>query len=68
MPDYDFTCEDCKETFTIHATVKEREEGLACPHCGSKNLEQLFTGFNIVGGESSCFSCDKSEDSFFGGG
>ncbi|MCK4240555.1 MAG: zinc ribbon domain-containing protein, partial [Candidatus Atribacteria bacterium] len=27
MPNYDFECQDCHETFEVRATIKEMEEG-----------------------------------------
>lgn len=69
MPDYEFECKDCGKTSTITASIREKERGLVCPHCGSVNIEQVFTGFNVLGRktESSCDSCPAADDSFFPG-
>ncbi len=46
MPMYEFFCEVCKKSVGLVLTMKEREEGkFACPHCKSKKLEPLLTGF-----------------------
>lgn len=54
MPEYDFECGGCGETVSIRATIKEKEEGLECPLCGSKDLAQIFTPIDFLGG------CDSS--------
>jgi hypothetical protein len=38
----------------VKATVKEKEEGLkiSCEQCGSNNLQQVFGGFAILGGQT----------------
>jgi len=34
MPNYDFECQDCHETFEVRATIKEMEEGkISCVKC-----------------------------------
>lgn len=46
MPMYDYRCRDCNKEFLLALTLKEHEAGAAtCPHCGSKNLEQMITSF-----------------------
>lgn len=53
MPYYDFRCEACDEAFEIHASIKEKENGLepVCPNCGSKKTRQMITaGLLIRGG------------------
>ncbi|MFH1736944.1 MAG: FmdB family zinc ribbon protein [Actinomycetota bacterium] len=50
MSEYDFECGDCGEIVSIRATVKEMEEGLSCPKCGSRKLERVFTPITTLGG------------------
>lgn len=52
MPAYDFKCIGCGKTFEVHTTVEEKEKGVVCLYCGSKEVEQQITGFDIFG--SSC--------------
>lgn len=54
MPEYSFECDKCRETVTIKATVEEKESGLACPKCGSRDLSQIFTPITTISG------CDSS--------
>jgi len=54
MPTYEYHCKDCGYYFDVKATVKEKEEGLKinCEKCGSDNLQQVFGGFAILGGQT----------------
>ena len=46
MPMYDYKCQDCGKESLLALTLKEHESGAAaCPHCGSKKLEQMITSF-----------------------
>ena len=59
MPFYDFHCEECNEVFEVHASIKEKEAGLApaCPRCGSKRVQQMITaGLLIRGGNGNSIS------------
>jgi putative FmdB family regulatory protein len=50
MPEYDFECGGCGETVTVEATIKEKEAGLACPHCGSRDIHQIFSPIGVING------------------
>lgn len=50
MPEYDFECKGCGETVSIQATMKEKQEGLKCPRCGSKDLAQIFSPIGHLSG------------------
>ena len=46
MPMYDYKCLDCGKESLIVVTLKEHETGeVACPACGGKKLQQLFSPF-----------------------
>ncbi|MFQ5801273.1 MAG: FmdB family zinc ribbon protein [Candidatus Methylomirabilales bacterium] len=46
MPSYEFHCKKCNKAFGLTLSIKEREEGkIACPTCGSKELEPLLGTF-----------------------
>jgi len=49
MSQYTFICLDCKKEFSqfLHMTDREKAD-VACPHCGSKRVEQLFLAFSAV--------------------
>jgi putative FmdB family regulatory protein len=49
MPHYEFFCNACKKTFSRVLTIAEHgKEKLACPKCGSKNVEQRWSAFYAV--------------------
>ncbi len=54
MPFYDFHCPACETTFTIRATIKEKETGLQpeCPQCHSQAVEQVITAGLLLRGSS----------------
>jgi putative FmdB family regulatory protein len=49
MSHYVFQCQECNKEFTQALHMSEREKvDVACPHCGSKRVEQLVTAFSAV--------------------
>jgi putative FmdB family regulatory protein len=49
VPQYEFTCHACHKTFSRILTLAEHDkEKIACPKCGSKNVEQRWAGFYAV--------------------
>ena len=49
MSQYVFHCADCNQEFLRSLHISEAEKGgVACPHCGSKNVSQLVTAFSAV--------------------
>ncbi len=55
MPTYEYKCKVCGSHFDVWATIAEKDRGLqlACEKCGSKELEQVFTGISFVTTSSS---------------
>jgi putative FmdB family regulatory protein len=47
MPEYEFTCKECKINFSIFISIKEMEEKpeIKCFHCGSDNVERKYSSF-----------------------
>ena len=41
MPKYSFTCQNCKEEFTVTCKYEEKWDSV-CPHCGSKEKKEVF--------------------------
>ncbi len=41
MPKYSFTCQNCKEGFTVTCKYEEKWDSV-CPHCGSKEKKEVF--------------------------
>jgi len=49
MPQYEYTCLDCKKAFSVVLTLAEYEKGhVKCPKCGSKKVEQEWAAFYAV--------------------
>ena len=48
MPVYDYMCRKCKKEFEQVLTLKEHEQPVTCPHCGSADVEQEATKFYAV--------------------
>jgi putative FmdB family regulatory protein len=58
---YAYVCDRCGASFTVKATLAEKERGLSppCPRCGSRDVTQDLSGVGVVrgpgaGGPSVC--------------
>jgi putative FmdB family regulatory protein len=45
MASYDFRCRGCGSDFELFVQGFLKEEQRVCPECGSREIEQLITGF-----------------------
>jgi len=49
MAHYEFFCQGCQKTFSkILPIARHEKEKIACPHCGSKNVEQCWSAFSAL--------------------
>jgi putative FmdB family regulatory protein len=49
MPRDEYFCQACKQLFSKTLSPAEYEEGdVACPHCGSKEVEQRGFAFTVI--------------------
>jgi len=48
MPAYDFNCKQCEKNFTVQVSIKDKAK-VACPQCGSQDIEQKFNRVNLGG-------------------
>ena len=49
MPLCEFYCCECKKSFSQVLKLVDYEEGdVACPHCGSREVEQRWSAFNAI--------------------
>ena len=48
MPHYEYFCNACRKTFSKTLTIVGHERKVACPHCGSKNVEQRWSAFTVI--------------------
>ncbi len=62
MPIYEYRCEKCKKDF--ECLVFRQDEQVDCPHCNSKKVNRLMSGFahksaggKMVSSSSGCASC-----------
>jgi putative FmdB family regulatory protein len=54
VPQYEYFCQSCQKVFSKVLTLHEYEESeIACPDCGSKDVEQAVTAFFAVGSKKS---------------
>jgi putative FmdB family regulatory protein len=66
MASYDLRCHGCGEDFEVFVQGFLKDENKVCPDCGSRDVEQRFTGFltGSSGGESGSSSCGSSHGGF----
>jgi len=49
MPHYEFFCRACKKTFSRMLALVDWAEGeIICPHCGSHDVEQVWSAFSLL--------------------
>ncbi len=49
MPHYEFFCHACKKTFSKILALVDYEGGeVQCPHCGSQDVEQLWSALSVI--------------------
>jgi len=54
MASYDLRCLSCGDDFEVFALGFLKDEAKVCPSCGSREVEQRFTGFGgVIGGAGS---------------
>jgi len=46
MPTYEYRCRQCQKRFEIDCREHEREQLAECPHCHSKDVQQVFSSFS----------------------
>jgi putative FmdB family regulatory protein len=48
MPVYEFRCQTCEKVFNLTMKIDNPgKETISCPHCGSKKVTQIFSGFFV---------------------
>lgn len=52
MPTYEFHCSACGKDFSTILSIAERGTGtIACPACGSNEVEQQYTAVSVKTGK-----------------
>jgi len=64
MPIYEYECKKCRRRFE-HLLKSARAVPDACPYCGGKKLEKLFSGFSVAMAQKAaqtpaCASCPSA--------
>jgi putative FmdB family regulatory protein len=67
MPIYDYLCADCGTTYDVFHKVREIEEDILCPSCGSANHHRLIGKPNVAVSARSFSSPMPSDCSSSGG-
>ena len=53
MPTYEYQCPHCNKIFEKNMTIEKKKKiKVTCPDCQSKDVNQLFFGFNILGNKT----------------
>ncbi|MEW5797878.1 MAG: zinc ribbon domain-containing protein [Bacteroidota bacterium] len=65
MPTYEYICSDCKQRYDIFHKVREIEEDVICPTCGSQHHKRVMsvTSVSMAGISSSSNDSASSCDS-----
>ena len=49
MPRYEFSCHNCKKSFSTVLTLAQyAKDKVICPHCGSRRVEQSWSAFTAI--------------------
>jgi putative FmdB family regulatory protein len=66
MPVFDYQCTECGRKYDVYHKVREVEDDVVCPVCGSKTYKRLMSlpNVSISGGSSKEY---PSSDDFSGG-
>ena len=56
MPLYEYRCSKCKKEFETLVSIKDLDNSIKCPNCGSEKTNRLMSTFSASVGSSSA-SC-----------
>jgi putative FmdB family regulatory protein len=62
MPIYDYQCDECGKTYDIFHKVREVEEDVVCPTCGSTKHTRLLSApsFSMKSSQAEAPSCPNA--------
>ena len=52
MPLYEYQCKKCDEKFETLVSLRELDNPVECPHCGSEETDKLLSTFSASVGSS----------------
>lgn len=47
MPVYEYNCQNCKRKVSVYVKRFEDASSAACPKCGNKEMQRLFSTFSV---------------------
>ncbi len=47
MPVYEYQCSSCGHKFELRRALDESDSGIACPKCGSRSPQRVFSSFGM---------------------
>jgi putative FmdB family regulatory protein len=68
MPIYEYSCNSCKEGFSLLQKVGATEKDTTCPKCGSKEVKKKVSLFSCACPMDSGPSSSGASSGFTGGG
>jgi putative FmdB family regulatory protein len=50
MPTYEYRCKKCNKVFSENMSISEFEKKKThtCPHCKSRSVQRIYSGFSAV--------------------
>ncbi len=63
MPLFEYECKNCKKTFEL--LVKNADDQVACPECGSEKMERMLSHFAPMGASNKRINMGCVEDPGF---
>jgi len=60
MASYDLRCSSCGNDFEVFVLGFLKDDAKVCPDCGSREVQQRFTGFGGVTGLVSGTACQET--------
>lgn len=49
MPLYEYACRKCEHTFALTRPMRDRDEPILCPECGSERVVRKLSAFAVPG-------------------
>jgi putative FmdB family regulatory protein len=68
MPIYEYTCNACKESFSLIQKVGATEQDTECPECGSRDVKKKISLFSCACPIDSGPATGGAPSGFSGGG
>ena len=61
MPLYEYECKKCEKKFETLVSLKDSDDSVKCPRCGSEETGKLLSTFStLVGSNTRCDLCSAA--------